>query len=150
MADFETWDAHVSSALESGTPENPVVPADISRGSWEAWRRKNPSLSGMASFSAAANSRYGVEASKLVHSAREAYASMAAPRRFVWVVVEQIGRDELNDVADISMVVDGVEAPLVSNLRMGHFNALALAAGHAIRLGITQILWKHDLKYAWT
>jgi len=33
MASYEAWDAHVAAALRSGTPDRPVVPADISRGS---------------------------------------------------------------------------------------------------------------------
>jgi len=150
MGTLETWQAHVERVLQLGTPDRPVVPTDISRGGWEAWRSKNPALTGLDSLATASNYRFGVAASKLVQSAREANRSEALPRRYVWVLIELIGQDERNDVSHIGMSVDGVETDIVRNLRLGHMNALALAAAHALRVGITEIRWAHDLNYAWT
>ena len=149
LESFDTWNSHVDEALSHGTPLRPVVPVDISRGSWEAWKRRNPGSSGMDSLRAAANVRYGVEASKLVHAAKELRPGTVVPRRYIAVVTELIGQDENNDVSHIGVCTGREVEWIVLNARIPHFRALALAAAHSIRLGLTDILWRHDLKYAW-
>lgn len=149
LESLDTWNDHVEEALSHGTPLMPVVPIDISRGSWEAWKRRNPGSSGVDSLRAAANVRYGVEASKLVHAAKEFRQGVAVPRRCIAVVIELIGQDENNDVSHIGVCTRGNIEWIALNVRAPHFRALALAAAHAIRLGLTDILWRHDLKYAW-
>lgn len=144
-----TWNDHVQEALSHGTPRNPVVPVAISRGGWEAWKRRNPGSSGLDSLRAAANVRYGVEASKLVHSAKEFHSGVITPRRYIAVVTELIGQDENNDLSRIGVCTSGDVEWIVLNARVPHFGALALAAAHALRLGVTSILWRHDLRYAW-
>ncbi|MFC3165846.1 hypothetical protein [Ciceribacter thiooxidans] len=149
LKDLETWNTHIAEAMATGTPDKPVVPIDISRGRWEAWKRRHPDFTGTQSLRHAANEAYGAKASRLVHAARDAKTVKKLPRRFVWVQVELIGQDEKNDLAHIGYMMDGNEEVLATNLRMGHYQALALAAAHAIRLGLTEILWNHDLRYAW-
>lgn len=149
LESFNTWNAHVEEALSHSTALKPVVPIDISRGAWEAWKRRNPGCSGLDSLRAAANVRYGVEASKLVHAAKELNSGTATPRRYIAVVTELIGQDENNDVSRIGVCTGEDVEWIVSNARVSHFGALALAAAHALRLGLRNILWAHDLKYAW-
>ncbi|MQB43191.1 hypothetical protein [Rhizobium sp. ICMP 5592] len=149
LESLDTWNDHVEEALSHNTPLLPVVPIDISRGSWEAWKRHNRGFSGLDSLRAAANVRYGVEASKLVHTSKEFCQGIAVPRRYIAVVIELIGQDESNDVSHIGVCTSGDIEWIALNVRVQHFRALALAAAHAIRLGLTDILWRHDLKYAW-
>jgi len=149
LESFDTWNSHVEEALSHGTPLKPVVPIDVSRGGWEAWKRRNPGSSGLASLRAAANVRYGVEASKLVHAAKEFRRGTVVTQRYIAVITELIGQDENNDVSHIGVYTGREVEWFVSNARVPHFHALALAAAHAIRLGLTNIFWKHDLKYAW-
>jgi len=149
LESLHTWNDHVEEALSHGTPLRPVVPIDISRGSWEALKRRNPGFSGLDSLRAAANIRYGVEASKLVHKAKEFRQGISVPPRYIAVVIELIGQDENNDVSHIGVYTRGNIKWIALNVRAPHFEALALAAAHAIRLGLTDILWRHDLKYAW-
>lgn len=144
-----TWNDHVEEALSHSTPLRPVVAIDISRGGWEAWKRRNPGCSGLGSLRAAANFRYGVEASKLVHAAKEFYSGGVLPRRCIAVVTELIGQDENNDVSRIGVCADEDVEWIVLNARVAHFGALALAAAHALRLGMRNIVWAHDLRYAW-
>lgn len=146
---IDQWEAHVAEAMDTSTPSKPVVPVDMSRGSWEAWRRRNPEVSGTLSFRSAANALFGAHTHKLVRSARDVRKVKKIPRRFVWVEIELIGQDEQNDVAHIGTMIDGVETVLVANVRKGHNEALALAAAHAIRMDIVDILWRHDVTYAW-
>lgn len=149
LASLETWAAHVKEAVMTGVPTKPVVPVEISRGSWEAWKRRNPQPTGIMSLRLAANAVYGARVSRLVHEARDVRQMQKVPRRFVWVEIELIGQDERNDVAHIGSMVDGTETVLVANLRKGHYEALSLAAAHAIRLDLPHILWRHDLTHAW-
>ena len=146
---IDEWNAHIAEAMETGTPSKPVVPVDMSRGTWEAWKRRNPETSGTLSFRSAANAAYGARADKLVRAARDARKIETIPRRYIWVEIELIGQDERNDVAQIGSTIDGMETVLVANLRKGHNEALALAAAHAIRLGFVDILWRHDVTHAW-
>ncbi|WP_375786930.1 hypothetical protein ACE10Z_04940 [Bradyrhizobium sp. Pha-3] len=149
LESLDTWNDHVEEALSHGTPMRPVVAIDVSRGTWEAWKRRNPGSSGLDSLRAAANVRYGVEASKLVHAAKELHPGIVVPRRYIAVVIELIGQDENNDVSRIGVCTSGDVEWIVLNARLSHFGALALAAAHAIHLGVANILWAHDLRYAW-
>ncbi|MER9663360.1 hypothetical protein [Mesorhizobium sp. M0159] len=149
LESLDTWNDHVGEALSYGTPLKPVVPVAVSRGGWEAWKRRNPGSSGLDSLRAAANVRYGVEASRLVHAAKELHSGTVVPQRYIAVVTELIGQDENNDVSRIGVCTGGDVEWIVLNARVPHFGALALAAAHALRLGLTNILWRHDLRYAW-
>ncbi|MBB3811611.1 hypothetical protein [Pseudochelatococcus contaminans] len=149
LESLDMWNDYVEEALSHGTPLMPVVPIDVSRGGWEAWKRRNPGSSGLDSLRAAANIRYGVEASKLVHAAKEFRQGIAVPRIYIAVVTELIGQDENNDVSHIGVCTRRNIEWIALNVRVPHFGALALAAAHAIRLGLTDIFWRHDLKYAW-
>jgi hypothetical protein len=149
LESWEIWNNHIEEALSNSTTIKPVVPVVISRGSWEAWKRRNPSSSGLTSLRAAANFRYGVEVSKLVHSAKEFRSGMTLPKRFIAVVTELIGQDENNDLSRIGVCTESNVDWLVLNARTPHFGALALAAAHALRLGLTNIVWSQDLRYAW-
>jgi hypothetical protein len=149
LENLDTWNHHVEEALSRGTPLKPVVPVDVSRGSWEAWKRRNPGSSGLDSLRAVANVRYGVEASKLVHAAKEFRPGTVVPRRYIAAVTELIGQNENNDVSHIGICTGQQVEWIALNARVPHFLALALAAAHAIRLGLTDIFWRHDLRYAW-
>ncbi|MGJ8629031.1 MAG: hypothetical protein ACSHXB_18880 [Sulfitobacter sp.] len=149
MEDHETWNAHVKTALSSGTHLKPVVPVSVSRGSWEAWKRRNPDLKNLDSLRACANFRYGVDASKLVHAATEYKEGIAVPRKYVAVVTELIGQDENNDISRIGICSGDDVEWIVLDVRLPHFGALALAAAHACKLGLKSIFWRHDLRYAW-
>lgn len=149
LESLDTWNDHVEEALSYDTPLMPVIPVAISRGGWEAWKRRNPGFSGLDSLRAAANVRYGAKASKLVHAAKEFHSGTVVPRRYIAVVTELIGQDENNDVSRIGICTDGDVEWIVLNVRVPHFGALALAAAHALRLGLADIFWTHDLRYAW-
>ncbi|MCJ8509922.1 hypothetical protein MUU53_18645 [Rhizobium lemnae] len=70
FSSIEVWQSHFEEAMENSTPSLPVVPVDITRGGWEAWKRKNPGVTGTESLRLAANYAFCVRASKLVHAAK--------------------------------------------------------------------------------
>lgn len=149
LESLETWNNHIAEAMSFGATDKPVVPVDVTRGSWEAWKRKNPGSTGTASLRAHANIAFGIRASKIVLSALEASQSVNLPSRYVWVIVEIIGQDELNDVSHIGVFVDGTERVLLANARMGHYTALSVAAAHALKLGLGKVYWRHNTRHAW-
>lgn len=149
LESLDTWNDHVDEALSHGTPLKPVIPVNISRGTWEAWKRRNPGYSGLYSLRAAANVCFGIEASKLVRAAKEFQSGATVPRRYIAVVTELIGQDENNDVSRIGVCAGEDVEWVVLNARMPHFGALSLGAAHALRRGLVDILWAHDLRYAW-
>jgi hypothetical protein len=150
LESLDAWNNHVKEAVAHSTPLMPVVPVALSRGAWEAWKRGHPNFSGLDSLRAAANARYGREASKLVHSAKEFRSGIVTPQKYIAVVIELIGQNESNDVSRIGVCNGDDVRWIVMNARLPHFGALALAAAHAIRLGLGDIFWSHDLRYAWT
>lgn len=149
LESFDTWSSHVHEALSHSTALKPVVPVDISRGSWEAWKRRNPGSSGLDSLRASANVRYSVAARKLVYAAKEFPRGIVVPQKYIVVITELIGQDENNDLSHIGVCTARDVEWIILNARLPHFRALALAAAHSIRLGLTDIFWRHDLKYAW-
>ncbi|MBN9552653.1 MAG: hypothetical protein J0H31_28335, partial [Alphaproteobacteria bacterium] len=90
-----------------------------------------------------------IAASKLVHAAKEFRSGTVVPQKYIAVVSELIGQDENNDVSRIGVCTGDDVEWIVLNAKIPHFRALGLAAAHAIRLDLADILWKHDLKYAW-
>jgi len=149
LESLETWNDHLAEAMLCGRPEMPVVPVDVTRGSWEAWKRKHPGMTGIDSLRAHANEVFGILASKIVHSALEATPSLKLPNRFIWIIVEMIGQDEFNDISHIGVFDDGADRVLLADARLGHFPALSLAAAYALQLGYTEIYWRHNLRHAW-
>lgn len=149
LQDWETWSYHVEEALSRSTATKPVVPVGMSRGAWEAWKRRNPNFSGLNSLRDAANSRYGHEASRLVQSAQKFESGTVVTQECIVVLTELIGQDENNDLSRIGVWSGGDVNWIVVNVRTPHFGALALAAAHALRLGLDRIIWSHDLEYAW-
>lgn len=149
LESLEAWNHHIDEAMLSSRADRPVVPVNVTRGSWEAWKRKNPDSTGTESLRAHANNAFGIRASRIVHSAVEASRSVKLPSRYVWVIVELIGQDESNDVSHIGVFDDGADRVLLANARMGHFPALSLAAAYALKFDIGEIYWRHDLSHAW-
>lgn len=149
LASLDTWNDHIAEALSHGTVLRPVIPMPISRGSWEAWKRRNPGSSGLDSLRAAANSLYNSKAEKLVRDAKELREGVIVPRSYIGVLTELIGQDENNDISHVGVWADKKMQWIISNERLTQREALGLAAAYAIRLGLTQILWRQDLEYAW-
>jgi hypothetical protein len=149
---FESWDvwnSHVTEALSASAPDKPVVPVDMSRGSWEAWKRRNPGREGLSSFREATNVLYGIRASKLVHAATEYRSEKILPTKYIAILIEIIGQDENNDISHIGIVYRRNLDWIATNIRIPHYRALYLGAAYASIFDLKQIFWQHDIRYAW-
>lgn len=139
LESLETWNQHIDKAMLISKAEMPVVPVDVTRGSWEAWKRKNPGLIGLDSLRAHANSVFAARASRIIHSSIEILPSMKLPKRYILAVIELICQDESNDISHIGVFADGTEKVLLANARMGHYTTLSLAAAYALQLGLSKV-----------
>jgi len=138
--------------LALDNPLEPVVPVQITRGGLEAWKRRHPGFSGTACLSLLANEQFCKKASALLHQAREFKGDEWLRAPYIFVITEVIGQDEANDLSHITIVYGQRRGatPIVRNARVPFARALSLGTAHALKLGIPQVAWSKDLKYAWT
>lgn len=154
MASHEEWRRHVQEALATSIPLQPVLPISVTRGGYEAWRRRNGDMGGDMGLRHCANERFSRQMAFLLTSAVEMKEGVVPPRLYVAVQTELIGQDADNDISHIFLVRSTLSGnqvkPILENARLQLSHALALGAAHAISLGIGQICWREDLEYAWT
>lgn len=154
FADYEGWKALQARASSARRPEQPFVVMPVTRGSYEAWRKKTGAAVSFKTLLAHANDRFDFAVRRLIAGAREQADEAGLPRRCVMALTEVIGQDAANDVSEVVLVTrtgrGGPQAtPLVRNARMSHRQALALAAAHAVASGLDAIVWWRDERYAW-
>ena len=98
---------------------------------------------------------FDAKAKAIIQAARARMARSVLPHRYVIAITEVIGQDRANDVSRIAYVrerLDGGTAirPVVTNARVCHEHALAIASAYAVAEGLDAVLWEKDLEYAWT
>jgi hypothetical protein len=90
----------------------------------------------------------------IMHAARDRSASRIVPSRYILAVTEEIGQNRANDLSHIAAIrempnSDPTIRALVTDARIFHDYALALACAHAVAEGIECVLWQKELRYAW-
>lgn len=154
LVSFDAWEEHFRDALAMSTPLKPVIPIAVSRGSYEAWKRRNGNLPGSMGLRSLANDVFAKRVNSLCSAAVEMCEGTPPPRRYIAVQTEVIGQDARNDISHIAIIEsadpDPRIEPILRNARIPFAHALALGAAHAIRLEIPRLCWREDLQYAWT
>lgn len=159
FADWGVWQALREKAEGSGGSLRPFVAIPVTRGGFEAWRRKTGKGADLQALLAHANDRFDYAARRLLEQAKDADDAQAVratppPRRYMMVLTETIGQDEANDLSHIAMIErrgdEETVTPIVKNVRMPHRQALAVGAAHAVRCGLDHLFWRHDRRYGWT
>jgi hypothetical protein len=154
LGSYEEWQVYRTKAAVSGTPLMPFVAIPVTFKGWQKWRKEQRMSKAFFSLSSYANAVFDRQLRTILSAARERSSSSIFPSRYVLVVTEEIGQDRANDVSHIAAIREVPNGEpfvrsLLSNARMFHEYALALAGAYAVADGIEYVLWQKELQYAW-
>jgi hypothetical protein len=154
LGSYEEWRVYRTRAAASGTSLLPFVAIPVTFKGWQRWRKEQRMSKAFFSLSSYANAMFDRQLRAILSAARERSASSISPSRYVLVVTEEIGQDRANDVSHIAAIREVPNGEpfmrsLLSNARMFHEYALALAGAYAVADGIEFVLWQKELRYAW-
>ena len=151
---YEDWTAYRAQAASSDEPLRPFVAVPVTRGSFEAWRRRHGAEANVISLMAHANERFDKSIRRLIDRAEEYQPGRSLCPRSVMVMTEVIGQDLANDVSHLA-IIDAkrgekpIAQPLITNIRIFHEHGVALAAAYALAHQIDAVLWSKDNRHAW-
>lgn len=151
---YEEWRASRHVAITSGTVLKPLVPMAITCQGWKNWCDEQNAPRHMFTVRQYANDLFEKKVRSIISASRERLSSSIIPSRYVLVITEEIGQDRANDVSHIAVISETpnsgqIVEELIVDARMFHEHAIAIASAHAVSLGIDNILWGKDLRYAW-
>lgn len=154
FASYEQWQEERTEAAASSTPLMRFVPVPITFKGWQKWRRGRRVPKALFAVRTYANEIFEQKIRATMHAARERSASKIVPSRYILAVTEEIGQDRANDLSHIAAIreiphSDPVIRALITNARMFHEYALAVACAHAVAEDIECVLWQKELHYAW-
>ncbi len=154
FATFEAWRDHEARAQTAHTDLRPFVAVSVSRGSFEAWRRRQKVEPTIAALKDHANGVFDREVRAILADAREHQPGQVLPRRFIFLNTEEIGQDRGHDVSKMALVEarrgkELVATDLIGQHRLYHEHALALAAAYAVGLAAETVLWRRRGDHAW-
>jgi hypothetical protein len=151
---YEPWRAERVNACSAGTPFKPFAPILVTHQGWDEWCAESRSARDLPSLRCYANHIFGRKIQALIDSARERSPSLIMPPRYVLAVTEEIGQDRANDVSRVSVVrempnCERLIRAVITDARIFHEYAVAIASAYAVVEGIDFVLWEKDLTYAW-
>ncbi len=152
--DYGHWQQERAAAVASGDVLKPCVPVAVTFGDWEDWRKSNDEPTESTSVFRYATDLFDKRVRETVTSAREQTPKSILPARYVLAITEEIGQDRANDISHVFVVrqipgADPVVREIVTNARIFHEYAVAVAGAYAILDGIESVLWQKNLTYAW-
>jgi len=152
---YEAWLKRQGEALATATALKPVVSIPVTVNDWLAWTGGEVPFCLVSSITEYAHSLFELRVKLIIDGARSADRTQIVPSRYMVASTELIGQDEANDVSHIVIVRERPGGQpevtsVVENLRIFHLHAVCLAAAYAMRYGVEQVLWRKDLRYAWT
>ena len=150
---FGEWQMHRSRAIEESTVLRPLITIPVSAKCWLQWCKEKNLPSTLDELRQYATNCFEEKVRQIMENARE--LRTIVPRIYILCITEQIGQDEANDISEIAIVRERFNGKtevhyIAKNLRIFHEYALALAATYAVERRIECVLWRKDLKYAWS
>lgn len=151
---YADWLSEREYALTQGAPLKPLVPVPITLEAWLASLGGDMPDRPFESICSFATGTFQQRLTDLITGVRDIDEASVLPSRFVLAWTEQIGQDEANDVSQILLVeqLPGFEprnTVLVQHARIFHLHACSLGAAYAVKHGVSALLWKKDMTYAW-
>ncbi len=152
---YGDWLERLNDASNSGSDLVPLVPMDVTLKDWENARQKNVDSNAFSIISSIAHKRFDAELRNILDRACEVRDSTILVSKYIHVVTEIIGQDEVLDVSHIYLVTETisngtVRELLVGNLQIKKLHARALGAAYAIKHNASQLMWELDMEYAWS
>jgi hypothetical protein len=154
FASYEQWQEERAGAAASGTSLMPFVLVPITFKGWQKWRKSRRLPKAFFAVQAHANESFEQRIRTIMHAARDRSTSRIVPSRYILAVTEEIGQDRANDLSHIAAIIEMPNADpaireLVTDARIFHEYALALACAYAVAEGVECVLWQKELRYAW-
>ena len=151
---YNEWRARRHVAATSGAALKPFLPIAVTHQGWSNWCDDQNATRCMSTIRQYANELFERKIRLIISTSRERLSSTLVPSRYILVVTEEIGQDRANDVSHIAVVSETpssaqVVDELIVDARIFHEHAVAVASAHAVSLGIEDVLWEKDLRYAW-
>jgi hypothetical protein len=152
--DYSNWQRNRELAVASSDVLKPCVPVAVAMEGWKEWRKSYNEPLEPSSVFRYATALFDSKVREIAAAARERTSHSILPASYVLVGTEEIGQDRANDVSHVAVVrqilgVEPVVRDVVTNARIFHEHAVALASAYAIVNGIESVLWQKDLTYAW-
>lgn len=151
---FQQWVQECGRAARAGSALKPAVAIDVTMSGWRDWCETGAIEKTMWSLRQYANHLFGVQITDLKSRAKERLVTAVLPARYIFLVSEEIGQDQTNDLAKIALTKAGVEDDVIDKVlvpdnRISFDRALSLACAYAIVEGLDQVLWQNNQRYAW-
>lgn len=143
---YEEWTCHYMNEEENYINElQPLVPINV--------ELDNSSLDCFSDLCAIANDQFNELAKKIILSARKIDDTKVEVTRYIYLVIQVIGRDKKNDLASI-YIASGTEQPVITDVIVENQQVffewgVSLASAYAIKNGIDVVLYSKNTKYAW-
>ncbi len=143
--DYRHWQHERATAVATGEALQPCVPVPVTFEGWKKWRESDDEPIEPFSVFRYATTLFDTQVREIATSARERTAHSILPARYVLAATEEIGQDRANDVSHVVIVreIPGAAPVLrevVTNARIFHEHAVALASAYAIVNGIESVL----------
>lgn len=151
---YQDWLKERERAFTQGTPLQPLVPVPITLEGWLASLGNRIPEGAFRSICAFATDEFQKRVTDLIDGVRDVDKAAVLPSRFVLAWTEEIGQDEANDVSQVLLVEQTPNSDprtifLVRHARIFHLHACTLGAAYAVKHGVSALLRKKDMTYAW-
>jgi hypothetical protein len=153
FADYRAWRDHEHGAQARHEILKPFVPTPVTRGTFEAWRRKADAPYALEALYEHAAAVFHTRLRRLIADAQELSPTPRFDHQAIVVVTDEIGQDIANDVSAIALVTPPARSAsardLIGRQRLFYEHAVALAGAYAIKFGATTIYHHRNSRYAW-
>ncbi len=152
LGSYEAWKQEEIRGLGASKPLCPFVTVPVTVDAWKEWSAGQ--VEAKESIFEFANDLFSERVRELVYRAREIQPRKIVPSHYVLAITDEIGQDRANDVSRIVIVRErpngeAIGREIVTNARVFHEHALALASAYAVKERLDSVMWAKNLKYAW-
>lgn len=152
FSNYEAWENVRKRAASQGTPLKPHVSLTVKCAEWETWCERNTLELTGSSVRQFASVLFEAKCREVLFSARE-FNDGILKSSYIALSTSEIGMDKANDLSSIALVTEGLlgtsTSELVTDARIFHEHALALASAYAVSKGVSHVSWTKDRTYCW-
>ncbi|MFC3052115.1 hypothetical protein [Kordiimonas pumila] len=150
--EFSVYEGQLKLAAEQASHIKSLVPILVNYEDWLEWcNREEKDLTGLP-VREYANFLFNMECRKVLDNACEANDQIIKSA-YIAVTTSEIGLDKANDLSSLALIYEGIDSSsvieLVSDARIFHEHALALASAYAAAKNVSQVCWYRDRIYCW-
>jgi hypothetical protein len=151
---LDAWRDELSAANETGSLLRPFVPIAVTRDGFDLWCKEGNRPKVHSSVIEYGTALFHQKLRAIATSARELTSESILPTRYLLAITEEIGQNQANDISHIYIIhefpdSEPIADEILTDARLFHEHAIALASAYAVQHGIEFVMWEKDLEYAW-